>query len=45
MEAFQEDGDRDALMEFLASKIFEVKRKGVGDDVLTSNILSCDFSD
>ena len=29
---------------FLASKIFEVKRKGVRDDVLTSNILYGDFS-
>ena len=29
---------------FLASKIFEVKRKDVKDDALTSNILSGDFS-
>ena len=29
---------------FLASKIFEVKRKGVRDDVSISNILSGDYS-
>ena len=29
-----------ALKKFLASKIFEVKRKDVRDDILTSNILS-----